>query len=69
VLNGEKREQRHVDDQRLGERNNRPAIDRLRHHQAGDEADRIKERDKEKGIGNESVNKGDDTSHRSLLAV
>ena len=44
-------------------RHNRSAVDRLRHHEACDEADGIEKSDEKHGVGGQSVEKCNETSH------
>src|SRR4030081_2843151 len=63
VLNGEDGHQEKVDDERLGHRHDRSAVDGLWHHEARDEADGIEAGDEKWDVGCESVQKGDETAH------
>ena len=57
VLDGEQPQQQHIDDQRFRERHDRPAVDGLRHRQAGDEADGVKKRAEKQQVGDDAVEK------------
>jgi hypothetical protein len=66
VLNGEDRHQHKVDDERLRQGRGRSAVDALRHDEARDKADGVEKSREEDGVGCQSVEKRDESSHGIL---
>jgi hypothetical protein len=66
VLHSEEAEQQQVHDQRRRQRRRRARIDRFRHGEIADEADRIEERRQEDEISDDAIDDGDDASHGEL---
>lgn len=58
VLNGEQREQREIDADRAERRGLGAGVDRLRHHQARDEADGIEKGAEKNQVGHDAVTQG-----------
>jgi hypothetical protein len=63
VLHGEQRQQQQVDDERFGCRRLRAGVDGLWHHQAGYEADGIKNCTEKREIGDQSVQKTNESEY------
>ena len=66
VLHREHRKQQQIDDERLSQRYDGAGVDRFRHGDAADKADRVEKRDEKKKIGREAVEERQDASHCCL---